>query len=182
MVYVYLADGFEEVEAVATIDFLRRAEIEVMTVAVGNRGVAGAHDILIEADLLIEHVKLNEDLEAIVLPGGAVGARQLAASEDVKKALLFAAENNVLIAAICAAPGVLGQLGLLESKKAACYPGLEDKLTGATVVTDPVVVSDYIITARAAGVTLEFAKTIAAALKGQEAADKVYAAMYGKSN
>ncbi len=181
MVYVYLADGFEEMEAIATIDFLRRAGIEVATVAVGNRAVVGAHDILVEADLLTEHVKLTDELTAIVLPGGLSGVKQIAASEDVKKALLFAAENNVLIAAICAAPTVLGQLGLLEGKQAVCYPGHEDKLTGAILASEPVVVSDTVITARAAGVTLEFAKTVAAALTDQQTADKVYAAMYGQS-
>ncbi len=181
MVYVYLAEGFEETEAVVTIDFLRRAGLEVNTVGVDSRGVVGSHEMLLEADLLIERVSLSDTLEAIVLPGGSVGAKRLAVSEDVKKALMYAAEKGVLIAAICAAPAVLGQLGLLEGKKATCYPGLEDKLTGAKVVSNPVVVSDNIITGKSAGVTLEFAEAIVTALKGQKAADKVIAAMYGKN-
>lgn len=173
MVYLFLAQGFEEVEAVTAIDFLRRAGVKVMTVSVGGIAVRGAHGVLVEADSLSERLPLNEEIQGIVLPGGALGTQNLKASEEVKEAIKFCYENKRIIAAICAAPTVLAELGLLKGKKAACYPGMEDEMADAEVVSEDVVVCENIVTGRAAGVSWEFAAAIAELLVGKDKTDAV---------
>ena len=173
MVCVFLAEGFEEVEAVATIDFLRRAGLTVKTYTADRRAVKGSHGILVEADELVEKLKLDDTLQAVVLPGGLQGTQKLAASEEISEAIRFAAENNKIVAAICAAPSILGKMGLLKGRKAVCYPGFEKELTGAEVCEDDVVVSGNYITARAAGVTWQFAAAIVTALKSEQEADAI---------
>ncbi len=173
MVYLFLAEGFEEVEAITAIDFLRRAGVKVTTVSVGGIAARGAHGVLIEADTLSERLPLNDETQGVILPGGSLGTQNLKASEDVEKAVTFCYENNKIIAAICAAPTVLAGLGMLEGKKAACYPGLEGEMAGAEVVSDSVVVCDNIVTGRAAGVSWEFAAAIAQLLVGKEKTDAV---------
>ncbi|MGI6745718.1 MAG: Chaperone protein YajL [Firmicutes bacterium ADurb.Bin300] len=173
MVYLFLAEGFEEVEAIATIDFLRRAGIDVFTVSLSGIAVLGAHGILIEADALNEKLSFGDELEGIILPGGAKGTEGLGVCEEVEAAIKFCYENNRLIAAICAAPTILAQTGILEGKKATCYPGLENKMDGARIVSDNVVVQGNIITGKAAGVTWEFAAAITEYLRGKDKANDV---------
>lgn len=173
MLYLFLAEGFEEVEAIATIDFLRRADIKVATVTIGGIAVRGAHGISVEADLLSENLPLNDKTEGVILPGGGAGTQNLKASDAVRKAVRFCYENNRLIAAICAAPTILADMGILDGKKAICYPGMENEMGNAHIVPNDVVISDNIITAKAAGVTWEFAAAIVGYLKGKAEADAV---------
>ncbi len=173
MVYCFLADGFEELEAIAPIDMLLRSGVDVKTVGIGADTVKGSHGISVVCDLNEKDVVLSDELEGIILPGGMPGTLNLEASETVQNAIDFAAERNLLICAICAAPSVLGHKGILKSKKATAFPGFEKELEGA-VETDSFVVRDgQIITARGAGVALEFGLEIVAALKDKDTADKL---------
>ena len=176
MVYICLANGFEEIEALAPADILRRAGVEVKLAARGG-SATGSHGITVAADCDIADMDA-ENAELVVLPGGLPGAHNLFADPAVQ-ALPKAAEKGVRIAAICAAPYILGRLGLLEGKKAVCYPGFEDELRGATVVKDAAVVTDGLITTgRGAGAALDFGFELAALLKGDETAAKLRAGMY----
>ena len=169
MIYLFLADGFEEIEALACVDILRRAGIEVKTVGVTGKTVAGAHGINVEADMLIS--ECGFDAEMVILPGGSVGTDNLAASPEVAALVEDAAKRKAYVAAICAAPTVLGGLGLLEGRRAVCYPGLEDRLTGAKSSADRVCIDGKFITSRGPGTTSEFALTIVEILKGRQTAD-----------
>ncbi len=170
MVYVFLADGFEEIEALATVDIIRRAGIECTTVGVGNAVITGAHNIKVTADSTT--LKYG-DVDAVILPGGMPGTANLEQSDIVISAVKYAADNNKLIAAICAAPSILGHLGLLEGKTATCYDGFEKDLIGARVSGDKVCVDGNIITARGAGVAIDFALEIVAFLKNRKTAEKI---------
>ncbi len=173
MVYVFLADGFEETEAVTPIDLLRRAKIETITVGVGKKSVVSSHGITMEADISDTEIKLSDELEAVVLPGGLKGTHNLEASEIVRGALEFAEKNGKYIAAICAAPTVPGHLGMLSGKKATCYKGFEDELKGAEYVNVPAVTDGKFITGRGAGASLEFGYELISALKSKEEADRI---------
>ena len=127
MIYLFLANGFEEVEALTPLDYLRRCELPVKTVAVGNRLVTGSHKITVTADLLISEVR-PEDAQMIILPGGMPGTLNLEQSAKVQEMIDYCAENGRWIAAICAAPSILGHKGLLHGKRATCYVGFEDQL------------------------------------------------------
>ena len=153
---VFLATGFEEMEAVGTIDILRRGGIETVTVSVtGDKTVTGVHDIEIIADELFENIDCNE-YDALVLPGGGPGSVMLNNHEGVRNALVNQYENGKLIAAICASPRVFGSLGLLKGKNATCYPGIEPELTGATIVNEPAITEGNIITGRGPGLVFDF--------------------------
>lgn len=156
MIYLFLADGFEETEALVTVDVLRRAEYEIKTVGVGKDTVTGTHGICVKADISEAEVVLDDELEAVILPGGMPGTLNLKGSEKVKEAVLFANENGKTVGAICAAPSVLGEWGLLKGKTATCYPGFEEALVGAEVCDAPCVISDNIVTAKGAGTVFEF--------------------------
>jgi 4-methyl-5(b-hydroxyethyl)-thiazole monophosphate biosynthesis len=172
-VYLFLATGFEEIEAIATIDILRRGGIELTTVSItGKRIVMGVHQIPVTADILFEETDFM-DGDAFILPGGGPGSHNLNAHESLKQLLVCRNENNKIIAAICAAPLVLGGLGLLEGKQAICYPGCESFLTGAILIDQPAVTDGNIITGKGPGLAFDFALTILAALQGQEIADSV---------
>lgn len=172
-VIVFLADGFEEIEAVATIDLLRRAGLSVITVAVGDSlEVSGAHGIVLRADQGLDFADLHAP-DAVVLPGGLPGVTNLATTPRVLEVVRQVYNQGRLVAAICAAPSILGSLGILEGREATCYPSFEPQLTGYRPTERTVVVSDHVITARSAGVTFEFAHAITTALLGQEAADAV---------
>jgi 4-methyl-5(b-hydroxyethyl)-thiazole monophosphate biosynthesis len=177
MVYVFLADDFEEIEAICPIDILRRAGVPVKTVGVGGKTVTGKHGIAVTADILTSEIELDESLEMVVLPGGMPGADKLQNSEDVINALNFAARNDRFIAAICAAPKILGANDLLHGKKATCFPGYEGELAGAITTGESVVTDGRIITAKGAGAALLFGFELVKALRGQDAADKISAAM-----
>ncbi|HEY3369673.1 MAG TPA: DJ-1 family glyoxalase III [Prolixibacteraceae bacterium] len=157
---VHLAEGFEEIEAVSIIDVLRRADIDVLVVSMtGNLEVSGAHHLKVKADTLFEAVDYSE-LFMIVLPGGMPGAANLDAHMELKNQIKQFAQQNKPLAAICAAPMVLGNLGILTGKQAVCYPGFEKYLKGAEVLMAPVVESGNVITGRGIGTALEFALTI----------------------
>ncbi|MBR2876622.1 MAG: DJ-1/PfpI family protein [Clostridia bacterium] len=173
MVYVFLADGFEEIEALAPVDFLRRAGVCVKTVAINGLKAVGAHNIEVTADININDVLLDEAVEAVVLPGGMPGSQNLFDCEQVHKAIDFANSANKLVCAICAAPFILGRKGLLKGKNATCFPGFEDELLGAEVKSMGVVKDGNIITARGAGVAWEFGECIAAELVGSEKSQKI---------
>ena len=169
MVYVFFADGFEELEALSPVDALRRAGVSVTTVGVGSRQITGAHRIPILCDTTAEELQAD-DLEMIVLPGGMPGTTNLEASSVVMLVLDKALAEGKWIAAICAAPSILGHRGILKGKNAICFPGFEDALEGAVLSEEPVCIDGNIITAKGAGVALEFALTLVACLKGKEAA------------
>ena len=173
MIYVFLANGFEEIEGLTVVDFLRRAELEVCTVGISGKLIVGAHNIPVFCDLDESEVRLDDELTAVVLPGGMPGTLNLEKNEAVQKCIDYCVENNILIGAICAAPSILGHKGLLKGKKAVCYPGFEDALVGAQMPDVPAVKDGKIITARGAGAALEFSYELVCALKGREAADKV---------
>lgn len=173
MVYVFLAEGFEEVEAIAPIDMLRRAGAEVKTVGVTGRTVTGARGIPVVADILPDEVD-REEIEMIVLPGGMPGTMNLYESQFVRDCVQFCADNDRYIGAICAAPSViLGGMDLLHHRRAICYPGMEDGMTCATVVNQDCCVDGKIITGRAAGAALDFALALCAAMMGKAAAEQV---------
>lgn len=179
MVYAFLADGFEEVEAITPIDLLRRAEIPVTTVGIGGTAIRGAHDITVLADTDTNTFsRLPDDAEMILLPGGMPGTLNLEHSPVVQDAIRAATERGLYLAAICAAPSILGHLGLLAGKRATCFPGFEDQLEGATPSSDGVVCDGKIITARAMGPAHGFGFALISALRGKECADRIRASVF----
>lgn len=175
--FVFLADGFEEIEGLTVVDILRRAGIETEMVSItGNKKITGSHGIEIGADVLFEDADYGQAV-IYVLPGGMPGTKHLAAHEDLAKLLLEAEKNGVKVAAICAAPSVLGGLGLLKGHRAACFPGFEEKLTGAEVTKEPVAVSGNVTTSRGMGTAIPFALALVAQLKDQKTADELGAAI-----
>ncbi len=160
MIYVFLADGFEEIEALAPVDFFRRAGVEVKLVGVTGKICTGAHGIKVETDISVDEIKLDTELLGVVLPGGMPGADNLDKSLVVHKAVDYCVENNLVVSAICAAPFILGKKGILKGKNATCFPGFEEYLEGANVLDDGVVTDGNIITAKGAGVAWEFGAAI----------------------
>ena len=175
MNYIFLDNGFEEIEAITTIDLLRRANIALTTVSVtGVESVLGAHNIAVKADKLFADLDFS-DAEMLILPGGATKLHECKSLCD-----LLVEHNNQdkLIAAICAAPSVLGRLGILQGKQATCYPGFEEYL-GESYIDGLVVESKNIITAKGPGLSSDFAFCIIEKIVGAEMADQVYdAAQY----
>lgn len=180
MVYAFLAEGFEETEAILPLDLLIRAGIPVRTVAIGeSRTVPGAHGLPVVADVLAEQLPdLPEDAEMIFLPGGMPGTKNLEESPAVQNYIRQAVERNLPLTAICAAPSILGKLGLLNGKKATCFPGFEQYLSGATVCDCGVVTDGNVITARALGAAHEFAFAIIRMLKDEGTAEQVRASVF----
>ena len=171
--YVFLADGFEEIEGLTVVDILRRAGADTQTVSVmGRKEITGSHRITLQADLVFEETSF-EDGTLFVLPGGMPGTKHLGAHEGLTSLLKKAAVEGKRVAAICAAPSVLGDLGLLEGKHAACYPGFEDRLKGAQVEFTPVVTDGNITTSRGMGTVIPFALSLAAQLTGAEKAEEL---------
>jgi 4-methyl-5(b-hydroxyethyl)-thiazole monophosphate biosynthesis len=169
---IMLATGFEEIEALATIDILRRGGVNIQSVSLtGERTVIGGRQISVIADLLFEEAAFA-DAQMLILPGGP-GTVKMNEHDDLKREILAFANQGKPIAAICAAPMVLGGLGLLQNKKATCYPGYEKYLTGAHIVEAPVVADGNITTGRAAGYTFDFALELLSQLKGKEVAEEV---------
>lgn len=180
MIYIFLADGFEEIEALAPLDVLRRAGLTVTTVGIGGKYITGSHKITVEADITDSDFT-PKDLKMIILPGGMPGTKNLDNSPVVHNAIKAALENDAYVAAICAAPMILGKLSLLEGKRAVCYPGFEEYLKGATVPTDENAVTDgKFITARGMGVAVEFGLLLVSKLCGQEKADDLAHAVIAK--
>ena len=172
-VYIFMADGFEEIEALAVVDMLRRAQIKVIMVSVmEDRIVKGAHEIQVIADAVFEECEWK-DADMLVLPGGSIGAKSLEEHEGIRNILLEYDNKNRWIAAICAAPGVLGQIGLLKDRHATCYPGLEYKMIGAIPEPKSVVVDGKYITGRGMGASIEFSLAIIEELEGKGLAEQI---------
>lgn len=177
MVVVFFAEGFEEVEALATVDVLRRAKIDVKMIGIHERCVKGAHGISVEMDGGFEDIGSIDDVQCIVLPGGMPGSNNLKADTMVGKWLKTAEVNGKYVAAICAAPIVLGHFGIMEGKKFTCYPGFEKDLPNHSHVLEPVVTDDKLITARGVGVALDFGLEIVKHLKDPITSDALRAQM-----
>ena len=173
MVYIILGTGFEEIEAIAPCDILRRGGVEVRFAGIGGRDITGGNGITVRADCTVEEMDL-ENLELIMLPGGMGGVTTVRGSKASMDALRFAWENGKFVAAICAGPTVLADMGIPDGKNATCYPGLEGQMGSAHMVPDAAVVRDgMLITGTAAGCSIPFGLALVAALKGQETADTV---------
>ena len=174
MIYVFLADGFEETEALTTVDILRRGKLDVQTVAVGTNGkqVTSSHKITVTADINEAEI-VFENLRGIVLPGGMPGTKYLGEYEPLCRLLEEKNSQGVYLAAICAAPSVLGNLGLLKGKKAICYPGFEDRLTGAEVTFEKVVTDGNITTSMGMGTAIVFALRLVELLCGIDKAMEI---------
>lgn len=178
MIYVFLASGFEEIEALAVVDILRRAELEVQTVAVGvgEKTVRGAHGIPVVADVTEEQAK-PEGLEMVVLPGGMPGTLNLEKSQTVQEFLQLASNNGLWIGAICAAPSILGHNGLADGKRVTCYPGFESQLTQSAYTAAPVEEDGRLITANGPGSAMDFGFLLAEKLTSKERAAMLKGAM-----
>ena len=173
MVYVFLADGFEEVEALTTVDVLRRGGVDVKTVSIQEGPVVqGSHGINVSADLMFNRCNFNE-ADMLVLPGGLPGSTNLLNHQELKKQLLLFAHEGKNIAAICAAPMVLGAHGILKDRKATIYPGIEDKLIGAIPTGESVTVDENIITGMGPAKAMEFALALLLKLQGKQTHDSV---------
>jgi 4-methyl-5(b-hydroxyethyl)-thiazole monophosphate biosynthesis len=179
MIYMFLAEGFEEVEALAPLDLIRRAGLEIKTVGVGSKTVVGSHGIPVVADMTAD--ELSDDApDMVILPGGMPGTKNLDASETVHKAIADAVRNDAYVCAICAAPMILGKLGLVRGRTAVCYPGFEKYLDGATVSDKKVVRDGKIITAKGMGAAVEFGLAIVEALRDAKTADDLATATIAK--
>ena len=179
MIAVLLADGFEEIEALTPVDMLRRAGLEVLTVGITSKIAVGSHGISVICDKLPEEVDLDM-ISTVILPGGMPGSLNLDASAFTDEILKSVNARGGRIAAICAAPLVLGRRGLLEGRRATCYPGFESELTGATVTNESVVTDGTITTARGMGVALEFSKELISLLVTKEKAEELSSAIMEK--
>lgn len=185
--YIFLADGFEEVEALTTADLLIRAGIDTRLVKVpygdesGCKAVRGSHNIKVKPNLTLGLDATAADLldgDCVVLPGGMPGTKNLAASSDVIDTVKAYNDAGKVVAAICAAPSVLGTNGLLDGKKATCFPGFEDKLLGADFITTGAVADGNIVTGRSMGSAVTFGLKVIEVLLGKEAAEKLEASIY----
>lgn len=176
-VYVFFAEGFEEIEALTVVDMLRRVNVDTVMVSVGtDKIVNGAHNIPVVTDGVFSEFSY-EDGAMAVLPGGMPGTNHLMAHEGLKKVLLSYQEQKKYLAAICAAPSVLGMNGLLEGRHATCYPGFEEKLVGAKALPDAVVMDGTIITSRGMGTAISFGAALVSVLAGEETAEELLKAI-----
>nr|MBQ8244963.1 DJ-1/PfpI family protein [Oscillospiraceae bacterium] len=172
MIYMFLGTGFEETEAIAPLDLLRRAGLQVMTVGLNGKIIKGSHGIGVEADMTIDQLDLT-DLEMVILPGGLGGVASIRGCEKAMEAIQFAADNGKYTAAICAGPTILAQLGITDGKKATCYPGCEAQMGSAIMVDAAAVTDGSCITGTSAGCAIPFGLALIAALKGREAAEAI---------
>ncbi len=176
MVYVFLTDGFEEIEAITPIDIMRRAGVAVKTVSItDSRYVTGSHDITVKADISIKDA-VYEDIDMIILPGGP-GHTSLDENDTVHEFIDRAAGEDKFIAAICAAPSIVGKKGLLKGRRATAFPGYEKYLEGAEILADKAVSDGRFITAKGAGAAAEFGFMIVSELLGEEKAKEIRESM-----
>ena len=172
-VYEFLANGFEDIEALGPVDVLRRGGLDVKTVSLsGDLLVSSAHGVQVKADMLFEDVNFD-DADLLLIPGGMPGAKNIDEHDGVRRALVAHAANEKLIGAICAGPMVLGHLGLLRGKKATCYPGFEDQLDGAVYTAAPVTIDGNIITGKGPGATLAYAYALLGQFKGERVVEEM---------
>ncbi|MBQ3795645.1 MAG: DJ-1/PfpI family protein [Butyrivibrio sp.] len=170
---IFLADGFEEIEALTVVDLLRRAGIEIITASImGRKNVTGSHKITVEADALIGDIDF-ENTDMIILPGGMPGTTNLAECKELTDRIKEFDSKKKMLCAICAAPTVFGKLGILQGKKACCFPGCEVDLTGAETQTDRVTKDGHFITSRGMGTAIDFGLAIIEHYNGKEAADEM---------
>ncbi|MCL2579328.1 MAG: DJ-1/PfpI family protein [Oscillospiraceae bacterium] len=172
MLYIFFAPGFEETEAVATLDMIRRAEVEIKSVGVGAKTVTGSHGITVVCDLLDSEISLS-GLEGIILPGGMPGTLNLEKSPTVQAAIDHAARRDLLICAICAAPSILGNLGMLTGRRYTCFPGFEQRIEGGQYTGSRVERDGKLITAKGPGASILFALEIIRQTAGEQIAHKV---------
>ena len=173
MVYVLLGTGFEEVEAITPVDLLRRAGVDVLTVGINGNTVYGGHGIGIAADVTMDEMDL-EQMEMIVLPGGLGGVASIRGCQKAMDAIRYAHKHNKFVAAICAGPTILAELGITNGKKAVCYPGCEEEMGAAEVVPDQASATDgQVITGTSAGCAIPFALSLITALRGADEAQKI---------
>jgi 4-methyl-5(b-hydroxyethyl)-thiazole monophosphate biosynthesis len=176
-VYIFLADGFEEIEGLTVVDLLRRAKIDISMVSVtGSRKVTGSHQIMTEAEILFEETDFH-DADMLVLPGGMPGTTNLMKHEGLDKLLRDFSLKGKSLAAICAAPSVLGVKGILSGKDATCYPGHEEKLLGANIKDTVVVTDGNITTSKGMGTAIDFSLSLIKSNKGEEEARKIAGAI-----
>ena len=172
MIYMLLGTGFEETEAIAPLDLLRRAGLEVLTVGLNGKVIYGSHHIGVEADIEIHEMDLT-NLDMIILPGGLGGVASIRGCQAAMNAIHYAYENNKYTAAICAGPTVLADLGITDGKKATCYPGCDSQMGTANMVPAAAVTDGKLITGTSAGCAIPFGLALIAALKGQAEADRI---------
>ena len=173
MVYMLLGTGFEETEAIAPLDLLRRAGVEILTVGINGKIVYGSHKIGVEADIELDEVDLT-NLEMVILPGGLGGVASIRASKEAMDIVRFAYENNKFTAAICAGPTVLADLGITDGKKATCYPGCENGMGSANMQEHAASVIDgKLVTGTSAGCAIPFGLSLIEVLKGKEEAERI---------
>lgn len=157
---IFMADGCEEIEGLTVVDIVRRAKLDISTISISDKKeVTGSHNVTFITDVLYKEEKFLE-LDGIILPGGMPGTTKLGENADVKEQILSFTATGKLVAAICAAPSILGAAGILNGKRATCHPGFEEKLVGATILMDTVVVDGNIITSRGMGTAIDFALAI----------------------
>lgn len=173
MFYMFFADGFEEVEAIAALDVIRRAGIEIESVGIGSKEIRGAHNITVICDKTEDEISVSDKLCGIILPGGMPGTTNLQNNVTVNKFIDFCVENNLFLCAICAAPMILGQKGLLINKEATCFPGFERYLEGASLSSEYVCTDGKIITAKGMGSAVNFGLAIVSAVKGEKASSEL---------
>lgn len=176
MVYILLGTGFEEIEALAPCDILRRGGVQVALVGVNGPEITGGHGITVRADLTVEQLD-RAQLEMIVLPGGLGGVKSMGASPAAMEAVAWAYEHDKWVAAICAAPTLLPRLGISQGKRCVCYPGMEDQMEGAEMVKANAVRDGRLLTGRGPGAALDFGFMLLEALRGSEVAAQVKAGM-----
>lgn len=175
MVYVFLANGFEETEAIAPVDMMRRAKLDdVYTVGIGGSAVTSSHGITVKCDKTDKDVVLDKHLKLIVLPGGVAGTQHLEESETVGKAIDYCVENGIPIGAICAAPSILGKKGLLDGRKVACFPTFQKFLPNSEISSKKVITDGIFTTAAGAGVSVEFGLELVRVLVGDETAQNIF--------
>ena len=172
MVYMLLGTGFEETEAIAPLDLLRRAGVSIATVGLNGKIIKGGHGIGIEADMEIGEMDLT-NLEMIILPGGLGGVASIKACTEAIEAIRFAWENGKYVAAICAGPTILASLGITDGKKATCYPGCEEQMGNANMVEEAAVIDGNVITGTSAGCAVSFGLALISVLKGQDVSDAI---------
>ena len=175
MVLLFLADGFEEIEALTQVDYLRRAGVEIITVGVNGEYARGTRNIVVKADTTLDKIEYTDDVEMVILPGGLSGMNAMKSSEKVCSIVKTAEQNGKYVTAICASPTIFAHLDMVRGKKCVCYPGMEDELieAGGIYADEPVVTDGRMITARAAGASEEFSFELIRVLKGENAAQAV---------
>lgn len=173
MIYMFIAHGFEEIEALCPLDLMRRAGLEVRTVGIGGGEITGAHGITVKTDITDADYPADSRPQMIFLPGGMPGTLNLGASDTVINAIKDARQRDAYIAAICAAPSILGDMGILNGKQAVCYPGFEDRLTGAHIPDCKVVLDGKILTAKGMGAATEMGLKIVEIFCGKAEADEL---------